>query len=98
MSYKKAKHILPEELLAAIQEYMDGEYIYIPRKEQHKMSWGSRTIKAELDLRNANIYNDFLSGMVRETLAEKYYLSLKSIQRIILNEKRKAANQQSLRF
>ncbi|MCG7437602.1 hypothetical protein [Lysinibacillus fusiformis] len=36
MSYKKAKHILPEELLAAIQEYMDGEYIYIPRKEQHK--------------------------------------------------------------
>ncbi len=99
MSYKKAKHILPEELLVAIQEYIDGEYIYIPRKEQHKMSWGSRTtIKAELDLRNANIYHDFLSGMVRETLAEKYFLSLKSIQRIILNEKRKAANQQSLRF
>lgn len=93
MSYKKAKHILPEELLAAIQEYIDGEYIYIPRKEQHKMSWGScTTIKAELDLRNANIYHDFLSGMVRETLAEKYYLSLKSIQRIILNKKRKAAN------
>ncbi|GEM_PF-4838085 len=27
MSYKKAKHILPEELLVAIQEYIDGEYI-----------------------------------------------------------------------
>ncbi|WP_025117364.1 CD3324 family protein [Lysinibacillus fusiformis] len=99
MSYKKAKHILPEELLAAIQEYIDGEYIYIPRKDQHKKSWGSSTtIKAELDLRNANIYHDFLSGMARETLGEKYYLSRKSIQRIILKEKRKAANKQSLRF
>ncbi len=72
--------------------------IFISRGKNN-IKLGSRTtIKAELDLRNANIYNVFLSGMVRETLAEKYYLSLKSIQRIILNEKRKAANQQSLRF
>ncbi len=36
MSYKKAIHILPEELLELIQEYVDGEYIYIPRKSNNK--------------------------------------------------------------
>jgi len=99
MSYIKAKHILPTELLALIQEYVDGEYIYIPRKEEHKKSWGSSTTtRTDLDLRNVSIYNDFLSGMESVSLGEKYYLSLKSIQRIILQEKRKATNNQSLRF
>lgn len=36
MSYKKAIHILPEELLELIQEYVDGECIYIPRKSNNK--------------------------------------------------------------
>lgn len=99
MSYKKAKHILPAELLALIQEYVDGEYIYIPRKEEHKKNWGTNTTtRTELDLRNASIYNDFLAGIDSETLGEKYYLSRKSIQRIILKEKRRALNNQSLRF
>ena len=32
MGYKKAAHVLPQHLLRAIQEYVDGEYLYIPRK------------------------------------------------------------------
>ena len=28
MSYKKAAHVLPEELLRKVQEYVDGEFIY----------------------------------------------------------------------
>ncbi|MEK5529510.1 Mor transcription activator family protein [Viridibacillus sp. FSL R5-0468] len=47
-----------------------------------------------MDLRNSNIYNDFLSGIDTTTLAEKYYLSSKSIQRIILKEKK--ANNKSM--
>ncbi|KOS63126.1 hypothetical protein FJQ98_25020 [Lysinibacillus agricola] len=90
MSYKKAKHILPDELLELIQEYVDGEYIYIPRKAEYKKSWGSSTAtRKEMDVRNANIYNDYLSGMNTATLVEKYYLSSKSIQRIVLKEKRR---------
>lgn len=42
MSYKKAIHILPEELLELIQEYVDGECIYIPRKSNNKKEWGDR--------------------------------------------------------
>ncbi|MGE7913609.1 CD3324 family protein [Lysinibacillus xylanilyticus] len=90
MSYKKAKHILPAELLMLIQEYVDGEYIYIPRREEHKKTWGSNTVtRKELEVRNSNIYKDYLSGEDTATLGEKYYLSSKSIQRIVLKEKRR---------
>jgi len=33
MSYKKAEHILPLEIIELIQNYVDGECIYIPRKK-----------------------------------------------------------------
>jgi len=90
MSYKKAKHILPAELLELIQEYVDGEYIYIPRRAEHKKDWGSNTAtRKELDVRDFNIYNDYLSGADTVTLGKKYYLSSKSIQRIVLKEKRR---------
>ena len=33
MGYKNAIRVLPDDLIMAIQEYIDGEYLYIPRKE-----------------------------------------------------------------
>ena len=84
MSYKKATHILPQDLLLKVQEYIDGEFLYIPRRADNKKSWGETTsTRQELKDRNKHIYADYLSGVNMETLAEKYYLSLKSIQRII---------------
>ena len=43
MSYIKAEEILPEELVRKIQEYIDGVYIYIPRKPGTRHSWGQET-------------------------------------------------------
>lgn len=84
MSYKKATHILPQELLLKVQEYIDGEFIYIPRISDNKKSWGSATsTRQELKDRNEQIYADYLAGMQTAAIAEKYFLSLKSIQRII---------------
>lgn len=40
MKYKKAQNVLPEEILELIQNYVDGEYLYIPRKSKNKKSWG----------------------------------------------------------
>ncbi len=89
MSYKKASNLLPAELIALIQNYVDGEYIYIPRRQDSKKCWGAgTTTKKELEVRNNNIYQDYLSGTDMETLSATYYLSLKSIQRILLKEKR----------
>lgn len=84
MSYKNAGDVLPEELLAKIQRYVDGTCLYIPRKEESKRSWGALTAtKKELEARNQRIYEDYQNGMHTSELAEKYYLSVKSIQRII---------------
>ena len=41
MCYQNGKKILPPPLLSAIQEYIDCEYIYIPRKTNNKRPWGS---------------------------------------------------------
>lgn len=84
MSYKKATDVLPQELLEKIQQYIDGEFIYIPRITENKREWGTTTsTRQELQDRNARIYADYLAGVHMEALAEKYFLSLKSIQRII---------------
>lgn len=84
MSYKKATHVLPQDLLLKVQEYIDGEFLYIPRAVDNKKGWGETTsTRQELQDRNKRIYADYLSGADMETLAVKYYLSLKSIQRII---------------
>ncbi|WP_053957484.1 CD3324 family protein [Inediibacterium massiliense] len=88
MSYKKAIYILPNDLLEKVQEYVDGEFIYIPRKSGNKKEWGARTsTRQELYQRNIKIYEDYLAGHRSEDLARKYFLSLKSIQRIIRKQK-----------
>lgn len=88
MSYVKAVDVLPDEILSIIQNYVDGEYIYIPRKENNKKSWGENTnSKKEIHMRNSKIYEDYKCGMKVKDLAEKYFLSDKSIQRIVLQKK-----------
>lgn len=90
MSYKKASHILPPELLKQVQEYVEGEAIYIPRLEAHKKEWGERTAtRQELRERNEQIFSEYLSGRSVGELAEQYFLSAKSIWRIIGQEKKK---------
>jgi Mor family transcriptional regulator len=92
MSYSNARDIFPNEVLEIIQNYIDGEYIYIPKKEENKIAWGELTkSKNELLKRNTSIYEDYLKGMSTQLLSEKYYLSPKTIQRIVL-EKRKCIN------
>lgn len=84
MSYKKPIDLLPKELIEKIQEYVDGKVIYIPKKTVNKKQWGENTdTKQFLASRNQQICLDFRNGMNIEQLAEKYFLTEKSIQRII---------------
>ena len=84
MSYIKAEEILPEELVRQIQEYVDGVYIYIPRKPGTRHAWGQKTdYRAELMVRNDRIRNDYASGKSVTALSHKYHLSEKSIRRIL---------------
>lgn len=91
MSYRRAEQILPNEIIDLIQQYVDGECIYIPRKVNERQDWGKNTgIREELLQRNMKIYECFLQGKSMHELAEEFYLSLKSIQRIIREMKQTA--------
>lgn len=88
MSYIKAEEVLPIEIIELIQQYVDGTNIYIPKKQDSRQEWGTKTsYKYELQKRNQSIYKDYLSGITIYELAKNYYLSEKSIQRIIRKEK-----------
>ncbi len=41
MSYIKGIDVLPQELLDLIQNYVDGEYIYITKRMQQKVLGGN---------------------------------------------------------
>lgn len=91
MSYQKAELILPQELLKLLQEYAQGQYLYIPKKSENYKEWGANTATREqLKQRDKEIYRKYTSGISAINLADEYYLSLKSIQRILLKEKNKS--------
>lgn len=90
MSYQKAELVLPKEILELVQEYAQGQYLYIPKKAENYKEWGANTnVKGQLCLRDAEIYHSYLQGASARSLADEFFLSLKSIQRIILKEKKK---------
>ena len=86
MSYIKAESVLPQELIEAIQQYVDGKLIYIPCKE--KQEWGSTTsARAFFRERNKRIYETYKGGMGLRDLAHSFSLSEKSIQRILKDQR-----------
>lgn len=90
MRYEKAQFILPEHLVEMIQQYIDGSYIYIPRKSENRKAWGEQTrIKKALNNRNQMILESYLKGDSIQALSARYYLTEPSIRRIIRSEKMK---------
>ena len=84
MSYIRADEILPKELLETIQQYVDGQIIYIPKKE--KQEWGSGSSAKEFFReRNERIFQAWQKGISEDELSRRFSLSRKSIQRILSN-------------
>ena len=56
-----------------------------------KKAWGAGNgARQELDRRDRRILDAYLAGEGIQELAEKYFLSIKSIQRILRQQKRQA--------
>ncbi|NEZ47123.1 hypothetical protein FDF74_07860 [Clostridium niameyense] len=88
MKYEKAQNILPQHIIEIIQNYMDGGYIYIPRKNENRKSWGENTeTKIYLKVRDKEIFNKYSSGVSVKILSEEYFLTEGSIRRIIRNQR-----------
>lgn len=90
MGYKNGKEILPSELIQQIQQYIDGEAIYIPRREKHRKSWGEYTdTKKILYIRNMEIVNKYQNGKKVTDLAKEYNISTQGIDKILSKIKEK---------
>lgn len=84
MKYINAKDLLPDALVKELQGYMQGGYLYIPANQAQKKRWGEASgYRQELQQRNRQIVEDFRNGISMEELAEKYFLSVSAIRKII---------------
>lgn len=76
MGYIRAEEILSAEVIELIQQYVDGEHIYIPRKLSHRQAWGGGTqIKQELMMRNQQINQDYLAASKEKGQPTSYRLA-----------------------
>ena len=69
-----------------IQQYIEGQLIYIPIKE--KQEWGSVTASRKYYCeRNREIFLEWKAGASTEELSLRFSLSEKSIQRILRQQR-----------
>ena len=84
MKYINAKTLLPDTLLRELQSYMQGGYLYVPTDQSQQKRWGEVSgYRQELQQRNRRIIEEFRNGTSMEELAEKYFLSVHTIRKII---------------
>lgn len=84
MIYKNGKEILPAELLAEIQKYVEGELIYIPKKETNRAGWGEvNGARNNIRMRNHEIYSLYRDGLPVEEIIKRFHLSEDSVRKII---------------
>ncbi len=86
MKYVNANEVLPEELLAMIQEHYDGGYLYIPKHNERRAT-GQTAYKKELAKRDQRIFLMHLEGRTKGQLGNIFHLSKSSVRRIIAKEK-----------
>lgn len=84
MKYRNAKAILPEHLWRELQQYVQGEIIYVPENKPIRAGWGETNgTREKYSSRNNEIIMLYRNGVSREEIAEKYHLSEYSIKKII---------------
>ena len=84
MKYVNAERILPEEVVKLLQEYAEGELLYVPKRLQNYKLWGEVSGgREEFKERNENIRNAFRSGVTLSELADQYCLSKTAVKKIV---------------
>ena len=88
LKYINAKTILPDWLIEKLQEYAQGELLYIPGKEDERAKWGEANGTREKYMqRNSEIVKRYQKGTSVIELAGTYHLSEYSIRKIISNSR-----------
>lgn len=88
MDYIRATDVFPDRLLQEIQQYIQGELIYIPTRSSERRKWGENSGAANYYVvRNGNIRQSFREGVEIDQLSEQYGLSVESIKKIVYSKK-----------
>ncbi|NQX71841.1 hypothetical protein HQN90_37855 [Paenibacillus alba] len=94
MSYKNGKDVLPPNLLKQLQEYIQGEIVYIPKKEQKRAGWGENNgTRIIIERRNQEIFRLYQTGSTVMELIKVFHLSEDSIRKIIVKTREITVNQ-----
>lgn len=89
MNYKNGRTVLPNSLLEQLQEYVQGDLIYIPKKDEDKVGWGENSgAKILLKDRNQKILEAHKDGKNIIELANTFFLSEDSIRKILRGYKK----------
>jgi len=84
MKYLNANIALPDFLVEELQNYVQGEYLYIPIKKGQHRKWGELSgCRKEIESRNQEIIDKYSNGTSIEELSDTYYLSIYAIRKII---------------
>ncbi len=83
MKYQNAKDYLTQELFDALQQQAGGRLLYVPTAGEKK-SWGEVSgERVKLRKRNAIICREHAEGLTAAQLADKWFLSVASIRKIL---------------
>ncbi|HZG57178.1 CD3324 family protein [Paenibacillus sp.] len=86
--YVNAKDVLPPRLLKELQQFVQGELVYIPKGDERRAGWGERSgARREIAERNLEISRRYASGWTVQELERSYHLSGESIRKIVLKTK-----------
>ena len=85
MRYANGKDVLPPELLAEVQKHLEGEILYIPKKDgENRVPWGQLSgYREQMKSRNNSIIAAYRQGSTINNLMEEFCLSESSIRKII---------------
>lgn len=100
MSYRKATDILPIEILQVIQEYVDGDYLYIPKKKENIKEWGTNTKTKEYTMQRNKLIKqieqtihsieteqlDLHYNVILREVFDQYVISLRKKYHIIITK------------
>lgn len=89
MKYNNARDLLPEWLLRQVQVYIQGEVLYIPKKESVRLKWGEANGTRKFYMkRNLEIVKKYRNGAGISELSKQYCLSEYSIKKILTEMKK----------
>ncbi|MCL2388682.1 MAG: GNAT family N-acetyltransferase [Defluviitaleaceae bacterium] len=82
MKYCNATELLPPQLLQELQQYAQGETLYVPKVKRE--SWGKGTgAKAFFSRRDAAIRSQYSSGVALGQLSGEYFISEDAVKKIV---------------